>query len=86
MSKTYRLATQAVSILQQASIRPRIARSQPADIGIRPQDLPLQGLCVHIDAALPLAVQLLPQSRLGQGDDWMNEIYELDRVRMASSS
>ena len=50
-----------------ARLRGRGARSQPADLAVRPADPSLQGLRVDGAAALPLAVLLLSQPCDGPG-------------------
>ena len=68
MSKTFRLATIAREIFDSESgHRNRISRPEPADVRIRPQHLPLQDLRLDRDAALPLAVLLLPEPRARPG-------------------
>jgi multimeric flavodoxin WrbA len=49
---------------------------ESTDIGLWLEHLPLQGLCFDCHAAVPLALQLLPQHALNQTNDWMAEIYE----------
>ena len=46
-------------------LRGRLPRSQPAHRGVRPRDLSVQGLRLDGDAALPLAVLVLPEPRDG---------------------
>jgi multimeric flavodoxin WrbA len=75
MSKTYRLATQAVSILQQASIAPELL-----DLSLLTSEY---GRKIHpckacVSTSMPLChwpCSCYPNHSLGQGDDWMNEIY-----------
>ena len=50
-----------------AGLRSRAARPQPAGVGVRPHHLSVQGLRLDRDAALPLAVLLLPQPCDGPG-------------------
>ena len=45
--------------------RGRLPRPQPAHLRVRPQDPSVQGLRLDRDAALPLAVQLLPEPLAG---------------------
>jgi multimeric flavodoxin WrbA len=75
MSKTYRLATQAVSILQQASIALELL-----DLSLLTSEY---GRKIHpckacVSTSMPLChwpCSCYPNHSLGQGDDWMNEIY-----------
>ena len=76
ISKTFRLAKFAREMLEQPRTRNRSARPEPAHVRIRPADLSLQGLRVDGDAAVPLAVQLLSQSRARPDRRLDGEIYE----------
>ena len=77
MSKTWRLTEIVREVLDSApASRPTCWTSSLLTSRLRPPHPPLQGLRVDRHAAVPLAVQLLSQPRLGQTDDWMNEIYE----------
>ena len=48
-------------VARQAQDRGRLPRPEPAHLRVRPQDPSVQGLRVDGDAAVPLAVQLLPE-------------------------
>ena len=65
ISKTFRLAGLVERGAEAGRGRGRLPRSQPAHLRIRPQDPSVQGLRVDGDAALSLAVQLLPESFAG---------------------
>ena len=67
MSKTFRLASLAREEVEQRRPRVRLPRPQPAHRRVRPPDSSLQGLRLDRDAALPLAVLLLPEPRAGPG-------------------
>ena len=57
--------------------RSRHSRPEPHDVGVRQDHSSLQVLRIDGDAAVSLALQLLPDYALGQAHDWMNEIYPL---------
>ena len=68
MSKTFRLAQIAARARSSgARLRVRLPRPEPADRRVRPSDPAVQGLRLDRDAALPLAVLLLPEPRDGPG-------------------
>ena len=68
MSKTFRLASLAREEVERSRRRVRLPRPQPAHGAIRPSDSSLQGVRLHRDAALSLAVLVLPESRDGPGE------------------
>ena len=61
MSKTWRLAQIARETIEARRHRGRPARPEPFDVGLRAPHPSLQGLRLDGDAAVPLAVQLLPE-------------------------
>ena len=52
-------------LLGNKGFRSRSSRPEPAHFGIRPRHLSVQGMRLHGNAALPLALLLLPESRDG---------------------
>ena len=68
MSKTFRLASLAREEVERAGARVRRPRPQPSHGAIRPSDSSLQGVRLHRDAALSLAMLVLSESRDGPGE------------------
>ena len=76
ISKTWRLAQFASEALRAEAMQVDLL-----DLSLLTSDYerrihPCKGCVVDRDAAVPLALQLLPQHALGQVGDWMAEIYE----------
>ena len=87
ISKTFRLAAPGAGRPRRRADRGRLPRPEPAHLRVRPQDPPVQGLRVDGDAALPLAVQLLPEP-LARPDPRLDErdLRALGGARTRSSS
>ena len=72
MSKTYRLCSTARGVLSSVSdFDRRFSRPEPAHRGVRPHHLSVQSVRFHRDAAVSLAVFVLPEplNRTGAGLD-----------------
>ena len=68
MSKTFRLASLAREESRARRRRVRLSRPESAHRAVRPSDSSLQGVRLHRDAALSLAVLVLSESRDGPGE------------------